>query len=472
MADGADDFEDSDFFVHIRQLTVAGYKRNRRYVQDPALIQRIRGNKGLDGSLLVAQEKEAIEGINYSRKDNQIIIWEHYTKTMGGWTVNTYSPQSPEDQLRKPFGVPYKVQGKVSVPYFSFKMEIKDKGWYAPRGLAELNAPFEAYTCKLWNEKTDAMTFGNRPVFTSDQQIPNTANIRWNPGEFIPGNIKPVSMPQPAFSFDQEIAFARSVSEQASMLPDFGITQPGQQAGAAGSPRTATENNRISQLQSVGSDSQGRIYRADLAKVYRHVWGLMLQFKRQKLSYYVAGQLKEMPEQALHDAYLIAPDGSPDQWNKQLRVQRSMQRLQSFGGSPNVDQDILVRDALAADDPKFAQEAFLPTNTKAGTEAEDEAMEILIMQDGFPAQVKPSEDHATRIHVLLMWLQKQHLSGAPVDPVAQQRVQQHLAMHFQFLQKQQPQVAKQVMMQIRQLEQQASQQQQQGPPPGAMGGPS
>src|SRR5207302_1377680 len=153
------------------------------------------------------------------------------------------------------YNVPYKIEGKASCPFYSFKPEIKDGGWYSPRGLAELNAPFESYTCKLWNEKTDAMTFGNRPVFTTgpNSQLPNTANIRWAPGEFIPGNIQAVQPAMPAFSFDQEIAFARSASEQVSMLPDFGITQPGQ-PGQPNSPRTATENNRIAQLQTVGTE--------------------------------------------------------------------------------------------------------------------------------------------------------------------------------------------------------------------------
>jgi hypothetical protein len=463
MADGADDFEDADWFVHVIQLSVARYRRQRIYEQDQRVIDQIKGSKDADVSSGLDQDKEQREGVSYSRNPNQIILWEHYERTMGGWTRNTYSPMKPDLRLRQPSGVPYKIGGKVSLPFFSFKMEIKDKGWYSPRGLAELNATFEAYASKLWNEKTDAMTFGNRPVFTSETQIPNTASIRWNPGEFIPGNIKAVAMPAPAFSFDQEIAFARSISEQLSMLPDFGISQPGTQQDS-GKPRTATENNRIATLQTVGTESQGRIFRMDLAKVYRHLWGLLLQFKRKKLSYYVAGELKTLPEQALHDAYLITPDGAPDQWNKQQRVQRAMARLQTFGNSPNVDQDVLVRDALAADDPKLALEAFIPSGLKAASESEDEAEEIQILKDGFPAAVRPNEDHAARIHVLMGWLQKQAQSGAQLDPVAVQRIHEHLALHWQFLKKMDPKAAHQLQQQIMQMEAQ--------PGPGGPAGPA
>lgn len=453
VAEGANDFDDADEFIHVQHLTVPKYQRDRLLLQDPDVIRRIKGYKELDTSTGVLQDKEVREGVNYTRNPNIVIKWEHWIKTKNGWTVYTYSPMAPDIELRRPFGCPYKYGGKPSVPFFSCRMEIKEGGWYSPRGMGELGSEFEAYACKLWNEKTDAMTYANRPVLTSEQRIPNTTNIRWAPGEIIPGNIKGVPFSQPAYSFDQEIAFVRSVSEQQNMLPDFGITTPGQ-PGSSGSPRTATENNRIAGLQTVGTETNGAIFRMDLAKVYRHMWGLLLQFKREKLAYYAGKELKELPEQALHDAYLITPDGSPEQWNKQQRQQAAQQRLVLYSGRTNVDQDVLVRDSLAADDPKLALEAFIPSNVKAGSEAEDEAVEIGIMREGFPAQVKPDEDHVTRIHVLLGWLQKQEMSGAPVDAIAQQRVQQHMIVHLMYLQKLQPQAAAQVKQQIAQAEQQ------------------
>lgn len=461
MADQADDFDDADWFVHIQHLTLPAYKRDRRYSQDETVIRSIRGNKDLDVAAGVLQDKEAREGVNYSRNPNQIILWEHYVRTMGGWTVYTYSPMAPDKAVRKAYGVPYKARGKASLPYFSFKMEVKEKGWYSPRGIAELCAPFESYTCKLWNEKTDAMTLGNRPILTSEQQIPNTVNIRWNPGEIVPGNLKAVPMPAPAFSFDQELAFTRSVSEQLTMLPDFGITVPGDQSTGS-KPRTATENNRVANLQSVGTESQGRIFRQDLGKVYRHVWGMILQYRKGEISYYAGDELKTLPEAALHDAYLITPDGNPSDWDKTQRLQRAMGRLQTFSGSPNVDQDILVRDALAADDPKLAQEAFIPSGVKAANEAEDEAEEIQILKDGFPAAVRPNEDHATRIHVLVSWIDKQHQQGAPMDQIAKQRILQHMAVHFQYLQQINPKAAQQLRQQIAMMEAQTS-----GAPPAA-----
>lgn len=466
MPDTANDFVDADWFVHVKHLSVPKYQADRRFDQSPTTLARIRGSK--DQRLAQFwQDKELREGITHTKADDVIVLWEHYEKTPGGWTVYVYSPQAPDLRLRAPFGMPYKFQGKPSLPFFSFLMEVKDDGWYAPRGLSELCMPFEVYATKLWNDKADAMTFGNRPLFTADKEIPNTTNLRWMPGELIPGNIRAVQMPQPAISFDQEISFARATSEQLSMMPDFGTVDAG---NSNGRPRTATENNRIAQLQQVGTNDNGLQFREDLALAYRHMWGLMLQFKRKQMAYLVGNELRELPEQALHDQYLVLPAGATDQWDRQMRLQRAMQRLQTFKGAPNVDQDELTREALAADDPIFAQRAFIATGQKANSEAEDEAMEIVIMCDGFPAAVLPQEDHATRIHVLVSWLMKQQLTGAPVDPTARQRIQQHLMVHWQYLKQLQPQVAKQVAQQIAQAEaqvqqQQLAQQQQPQPPP-------
>jgi len=267
-------------------------------------------------------------------------------------------------------------------------------------------------------------------------------------------------MPAPAISFDQEINFARGTSEQLAMMPDFGTQDPGSPPGR---PRTATENNRIAQLQQVGTNDNGFLFREDLAACYRHMWGLMLQFKRQKLTYLTGQKLHTLPEQALHDQYLVMPAGATDQWDRQIRVQRAQARLQMFKGAPNVDQDELTREALAADDPIFAERAFLPSGQKAASEAEDEAVEIGILQDGFPAAVKPDEDHATRIHVLAGWLQKQQMTGAAVDPIARQRVQEHLMVHWQYLRKINPDAARQVAQQLAQQEQQAAQAEAPGP---------
>lgn len=55
--------------------------------------------------------------------------------------------------------------------------------------------------------------------------------------------------------------------------------------------------------------------------------------------------------------------------------------------------------------------------------------------------------------MLLGWLQKQQQTGAPIDPIARQRIQEHLAVHYQYLQKTNPAGARQLAQTVQQQEQ-------------------
>lgn len=471
MPDSANDFEDADEWVHVRHITVSKFQRDPRYNQEALdkirgirdgqkfkdMVEHLRSQRDRNFEMIFA-DKELREGITHSRADDMIVLWEHYIKTRGGYTVYTYAPTATEMEVRKPRGIPYKVAGKVSSGFFSFVAEVKDEGWYSPRGVAEKIAAHELYGCKVWNEKADAITFFNRPLVTSEMPIPNATNYRWSPGEYIPGNLKAVQMGQPGISFDQEIYFARGEAEQAAQMPDFGIQRQNPNQGSK--PRTATENQRIASLQNIGQNHNGNIFRTDLCKLYRHDWGLIRQYKRPSLMYFIMDDLKTLPAQALHDEYLIMPGGSTDDWDKSQKISRCVQRYQEFKGAANVNQDQLVQDVLEADDARLVKKLLIPQSIKAASEAEDEAVEIVIMTDGFPAVVKPGEDHLTRIKVLIGWLQKQHLTRQPVDPIAQQRIHQHLVEHMQFLKQLQPQAYKQALMAVKTLEQQMA-----APPP-------
>lgn len=453
----ADNFEDADEFIHVRQFTVESYSRlDERWKKDPTTIGLIRGKPPNNLNVIIDQ-KRLREGINYTSDVEKIIIWEHWIKTTGGHTIETYSPLEPQIKLRESYGNPYKFQKKESIPFFSFQMEVKDEGWYSPRGIAELIAPVEQYMTKLWNEKADALTILNRPMLTGDKEIVNTANYRWAPGEYIPGNIKSVPMNPLPMDFDRELAFANSIAEGQTQSPDFGITQEGAPSKTGGHPRTATENQRISALQQSGTNDNGLIFKEDLIKPYRHIWAMVCQFKdKMDFSYYAAGQLNELPPQALHDMYLVEPDGSPDGWNPMARFQKAMGGLQSFAGNPNVNQEVMTKKALNAFDSRLALQAFVPTNEKGASEYQDQAVLIgacLAASPPFPVTVKPSDDHLSRIKCNLEWIHAAGKISTPHDPLASQRIQQNTAQHIAFLKQQNPAAAKQVIQMIQQLEQ-------------------
>lgn len=453
MPQSANGFDDADDFVHVRQFTVESYKRlDGRWDTTPETIARIRGQA--PGQLnVVIQQKILQEGITYTQNPNAIIVWEHWHKTGAGNVIYTYSPQSPTTPLRSPYGNPYKTQGKPSVPFFKFQMEVTDEGWYAPRGLAELLAPIEQYLTKLWNEKADAMTFANRPLYTGDKEIVNTANYRWAPGEYIPGNIRGVQQGKPPFSFDEEINFANQIGEQQSQSPDFGIsnTTPGK---GGKDPRTATEIDQIGALQQAGISDSGMIFREDLLPMYKHDWGMICQFKQRDFSYYAAGETNTLPEQALHDQYLIQPDGSPDGWNRQARFQKSLALAQATAGQQSVDPEPIWKEVLNSYDGRMALKAFVPSNLKGASEYEDQASEILLLtaMPPFPVTVQPQQDQATRIKCIVDWMHAAGAMGVPVQPSARALVQQNLMQRLQILQKQNPQAAAQIKQMLQQME--------------------
>lgn len=444
---------EADWVAHVKHLTLNQYRRDRRYTQAPELLRRIRG--GADSSAAQFElQKSAREGLTYSRDEDTIVVWEVYEKTEPGWIVHTYSPNASDTPLRPPFQAPYRWRGRALLPFVGFCMEVKDKGWYSPRGVAERLAAFETSLCKTWNEKHDLMSFFNRPLFTSDSPIVNTGNIRFDPGMLLPPTVRPLPMPEPPMSFDADMQMTRLVAEQAVMMPDFGVgglpeAQPN---------KTATEVNYIQTLSSTGVDLKGRVFHKSLGEVFRLCWAIILQYQREALVYFAAESRKVLPPQALHDNYLIQPEGSSDHWNKNQRIQRAAIRFQSLRGHPNVDQEELVKDLIQADDARLIRRLVVPTNERQTGEADAEATEIVKMMHGWPAHVRPAQDHQVRITTLVQFLQKQALVAAAPDPaalLARNLIQAHLADHLRMLQAQNPVVAGEIQAALARLEQQA-----------------
>lgn len=437
VSDGDGDLDSADWFCEIKVISVAKYRRNAVYKQDESFIRRISGAPKTEGGTeQAAQEKYTREGITFSKDANKIVIFEHYQRTSNGWTVREWSPNAPDEPVRAAFPIIYKFQGKAFHPYTDFVMEIKDAGWYAPRGVAERLAPFESSLCKMWNEKHDWMSFFNKPLFGSDEQLPpGSSNIRFRPGEFLPHGIKPIDPPQIPFSFDQEINSTRNIGEQSIAIPDAGIAPDNAGGNDSKQFATATQINFQQALASTGVDLKGGIFRIGFGKALRKSWALIVQFKGKDISILVGDELKTLPAEALHDLYLIKPSGSPSQWNRTERFQRAYARYQTFKGDPGIDQDNLKRDLLSADDGRLVKDLLITTNQRAANEERDEAEEILLLVAGFPVQAEEGEDHQIRLQTVQGYFQAQQQLGIPISQIAMQRLQEHVAQHLEFLQK-------------------------------------
>lgn len=463
-----DEIDEMDYFCHVQQTTVNKFQRNPRYTADDELLARIRG-----GAQQVEhwkdQEKAAREGITYSEDEDEIILFEAYERVKEGWRVSTYSPSAPENKVRPDFLLDYKLRKEPMQPFVRWRMEITEKGFYAPRGVVEKVAPYETYGTKLWNNKADWMEYSMKPLFTRDPQaaVVNTGNITLRPGEILPPGVSPATMPEPPFALDAEMNSTRQLAEERAGTPDFGVTEEqGKQDN-----RTAAEVNMVGTFASQSIQLKAWITAQSEGETYRKAWALLVQFGGKELTYYQADQCKVLPEQALHDNYLIAPDASPDQWNKQQRMQRSIARFQMHKGNPNVNQEELTKSVLEDDDPRLVKRMFLSTGNKAANESEDEAIEITsLLLEGYPAQVNPGEDHVTRLRILFGKLQQLSMMPMPATPeeaarqqIGAQRMKEHVMQHLQALKQENPAMARQFVSAIQAVDPS-------GQAPGQMGG--
>lgn len=453
---GAKDLESADWFVEIKHLSVGEYRRDARYRRrDEETINSLKGNPGEGRQNEYEEQKAWREGFTYSTDEDTIIVWEHWTKRSYGWDVATYSPAMPEVDLKAPFRCPYKWDNKPLLPYQSFPLEQRDRGWYAARGVAERLAPFQQAACKLWNDYLDWQTIMNRPYWMTDKEISNPGNFRANPGDILPPGVKPATMPNPPQTFGEQLNFTRVIAEQLINLPDFGRGQEDD----AGKNKTATEMQIAASYAGQGIDLRGKRFRNALADFYRKAWAILVENNEGELTFYVEGKRKALGAQVRGQIFKIRPTGSSEQWDKQRELQKAVNTFQMFKGDPDIDQAELKKNVLRLLDGRWEQDLFIGQSGHLAVESEDEAFEIILMERGFPAAVRPDEDHAVRLQVLMQRAAQMDAMGAEPNPQFAQLLQQHIAAHTQYFQQVNPEGFRQFKMQLE--AQRAAQQQQQ-----------
>lgn len=436
MPAAASDFQTADWFTHVKRVTKKQYQMTPQYNQDPDLVYRLCGGRD-DLPAQLQTEKEMREGITHSPKPNEIIIWEVFVRDSDGWAVVTYSPTAPDALIRQSFRLSYNYRGKAFAPFVSLVADIGEDGWYAPRGVAAKLDHFESYLCKTWNAKADFLAFISKPLFSGESPT-NQTNYRLQPGDFLPRETQMLQMPQLPPGIQEELMHTRAVAEQSIMVPDFGVNG----MDGKNDSRTATEVDYIRAISSFGVDLKGKVFRQGISQLLQYSWAILVKEKLAAVTQDISDDADILPQEALAQQYLIEPSGSPEQWNKQAQVQRALARYQTLQGNPFVDPMELAKQLVAADDARLVRNLIKDPGLKKASEQEDEAKEVLLLMSGFPAVVEPGEDHQARIQVLAGKLQQLGENGVPVDPVAARLIQEHMAVHVQYLRQQNPRTAK------------------------------
>ena len=455
--------EDADRIVHVQNYSQEGYRRNKLFKQGDEFIRRITGEgDSKKGDLEKRQDMYRREGLTFNQ-DDSICVWETWTRDeKGKWWCETFSPLEPEVDIREPYQLPYK---HGMPPFCAFEYEVKDQRWYSPRGVCEMVAVHEAELCKLMNEKNDYMTMVNRPLFRSAREIPNAANLKFNPGQILPFDIQPVQMPQPPISFDQSLVQVRDLAEQRVATPDFGLSQ----TFSVQERRTATEINAIGQMFHQSSDLRLRVFRMGLNQLYRMSWDLLVQYAADDLNYWFVDDAGELDVDALREEYDIKPSGSADGVNRAFIYQRALNRFQMMAGDPFIDQGELRKSILEADDVALVKRLYRDPELKMADQAEDQANEITFLRLGFPAVVKPTDDHATHIRTIMGYMQMSAQTNRQLEAMEMQRLQEHIQSHLQLLREQDSKAAKAIEAELQELSAAARRAQQPPDAPGGLG---
>lgn len=409
--------DEMDWWVHVMPMSLDAYKRDGRYDTSKEVLDQIKGGDA-DESLQTTedQNRKLREGITYSDTDNQVIVWEVYRRvTKDKVVILTYSPSAPNVDLRPQKLLPFEHK---MLPAVDMAYEVTDGGWYSPRGIADQLAPFEVSLCNVWNHKHDAMAFFNRPLFKAEREIPNTGNLRLNPGGVLPYGLAPVPMQQSSVDFDEEMTLTRSIAEQRVANPDYGMGQ----VINTKNRRTATEINAVGAQSANSGTLRARCFRISLSKVYRMAYSILVQYKKKSLIYRFQGEVAQAPQEAIHDGYDMEPKGGLNETNRVMKMQAAQNRLQILSGSPYWNRAELEKDYVALDEPSLIRRSFQDPNQKQQSESADEMTIIPSLMLGLPVPPMPGQDYMTRIGVDMQFLQQALGSGVKLPPMASQAI--------------------------------------------------
>lgn len=446
-----------DWLTHVKVLSRAQYLRDPQYKnKDKDFIDSIVGSGNSNPSGTTAQKEQSQrqrEGLNSSIDRNRIVIWETWSATPKGWLVDTISPvKGAEDSdLRDPFISAYKngKNGESLVPIVCLRNEATTKGWYSPRGITEILFTHEMSLNKSWNGLLQFMDFTGLPVYENEGLAPmNSDSFQPRPGSILPQGIKqrmPTSAP---IDFNLQLQFIRALAEDRIQIPDLSSQEHLSGRKGQKGEVTATQVNAVVALSNQSNDLRARLFRMQLSDIYNQAWALLKQYDSTDSSFIAEGQYLSMPVDLREKSYSIHPSGSADSWNKAYRVQDATMTYQMLLGKPNVDQDALLDYFLEAKDPRLIKRLHMNSGFSDSLQGERQAMELGMMEDGYPPVVKPDDKDAVHLQNMAEWMGMKQAKGQLPDAGTAKLVMNHIQQHGQQGAQKQDKAAMQAMKQM------------------------
>jgi hypothetical protein len=237
-----------------------------------------------------------------------------------------------------------------------------------------------------------------------------------------------------------EMEFTRATAEYRVQIPDLGANQhlEGPQSGH----KTATQINAIVGQSGQSNDLRARVMRLDTGNLFKMAWAILIQYGTKSLEFLLDNELSNLDEAALHDEYLIVPNGSADSWNKGAEVQKAQGVFQQLQGNAFIDQGELTKYLLEKVDPRLVKTLYQDPHIKQQDETEQQAVELLLMSNKYAANVHPADDDKTHLQFIGQWFPVRMQEQPALGSIEAGLIFQHIQSHGQALQqKKDPQFA-------------------------------
>jgi len=421
---GTKEISRAPWCVHVQHFQKDDFLNDPRWMGKVSeeTIAQYTGHLDEDGNPGKHKEDELYRraGITHSNK-GRVIVWECWKRTGDKWTIEYVCPAKPKDVLHRQ-GHPYK---HGLLPIVEFPLEIIEEDFYSPRGMVFRLAPFQSAITKSWNEKIDAMTYYNRPMYTTDRPSGSTGKFRALPGQIVDGGLRRVEHGQPPISYDVEMNQTRLVAESMIGSPDYLSGQPINTSDR----RTKFELQQVISQGDGVSSLRGKTLSIALKELYEQAYKLLCEFDKAG-PYFYHKEIKEMDKEAFHAEYLIVPNGSFEMANQEFKAAVAGILFETLKGNAYTDQAELTQFFQEAIAPQQAKRLFRRADSRAASESEHQAMELGPLLMGYPVQVEPSDMHRAHIEVLWGWIEKAMAQQSQPGLESMVRILTHLQGHM------------------------------------------
>jgi hypothetical protein len=449
-----EELQDADHVTQVIQMSKERYLRiaaERGMPTDEALVRQMSGTpQDALGSKDRAQAQATRQGITWSEQPDIIVLWDIYERTDSGEIqVRTMCPLLPDEVIREVFRLPF---GRHrTYPFTSFDRELIDKSFHSSRGAASILSVWQNYLSRLINGKSDYIDFCNRPLLSTADQLINTSNIRFEPGQIIASPLTAVQFPEPPISFEAEVAQIRGIAEQRMAMPDFGLASP---SAPSGVNRTATELEQQGSVLGGAMEMATRIFRESLTEVYRQAWTILLEYKKQDLEFFYRGQYFNLSPNAVHDQYELEPNGSADGYSREREIMKMLNIRQVMAGAPWIKLADVDRRILELTNPALVRELYTPPADVQGDQIEEQADEISnILVAGYTPQISATDNHLIHWKAIQAFYQHTLQSGQNLRPDSDLAIRAHARAHAEALQKSDPDSFAQIKAEVAAFEQ-------------------